>query len=155
MGREMGGSFKREGIYVNRQLIHVKVWQKRAKFCKAKPRNQQAISMELSSDKSCCSTGNNQARDQAGIVQLSWKLSSRWADSNHAAQQALINFHWLSNFTYGNIYVLMLLSQFVLPSLSPTVSTSLCSVSCIAETNATLQTNYTSIKNLKIQWYLI
>lgn len=27
--------------------------------------------MELSSDESCCSTGNNQARDQAGITQLS------------------------------------------------------------------------------------
>ena len=36
-----------------------------------------AISMELSSDESCCSTGNNQARDQAGITQLSWQLSSR------------------------------------------------------------------------------
>ena len=31
--------------------------------------------MELSSDESCCSTGNNQARDQAGITQLSWQLS--------------------------------------------------------------------------------
>ena len=41
------------------------------------PRNQQALSMELSSDASCCSTGNNQARDQAGITQLSWQLSSR------------------------------------------------------------------------------
>ena len=48
------------------------------------PRNQQAISMELSSDESCCSTGNNQARDQAGITQLCWQLSSRWADRNHA-----------------------------------------------------------------------
>ena len=44
---------------------------------KHEPRNQQAISMELSSDESCCSTGNNQARDQAGITQLSWQLSSR------------------------------------------------------------------------------
>ena len=26
--------------------------------------------MELSSDESCCSTGNNQARDQSGITQL-------------------------------------------------------------------------------------
>ena len=40
------------------------------------PRNQQAISMELSSDEACCSTGNNQARDQAGITQLSWQLST-------------------------------------------------------------------------------
>ena len=40
-------------------------------------RNQQAISMELSSDESCCSTGNNQARDQAGITQLVWQLSCR------------------------------------------------------------------------------
>ena len=40
-------------------------------------RNQQAISMELSSDESCCSTGNNQAGDQAGIPRLSWQLSSR------------------------------------------------------------------------------
>ena len=27
------------------------------------------------------------------------------------------NFHWLSNFAYDNVYVLMLLSQFVLPFL--------------------------------------
>ena len=27
--------------------------------------------------RACCSTGNNQARDQAGITQLSWQLSSR------------------------------------------------------------------------------
>ena len=32
------------------------------------------------------------------------------------------NFHRLSNFTYGNVYVSMLLSQFVPSSLSPTVS---------------------------------
>ena len=41
------------------------------------PRKQQARSMELSSDESCCSPGNNQAGDQAGITQLSWQLSSR------------------------------------------------------------------------------
>ena len=41
------------------------------------PRNQQAISMELSSDESCCSTGHNQAGDQAGITQLSGQLPSR------------------------------------------------------------------------------
>ena len=35
MGREMGGSFTREGIYVYLWLIHVEVWQKTAKFCKA------------------------------------------------------------------------------------------------------------------------
>src|SRR5574337_628307 len=40
------------------------------------PRNQQAISMELSSDESCCSTGNNQALDQAGITQHRWQLST-------------------------------------------------------------------------------
>ena len=71
--------------------------------------SQQAIIMELSCEESCCSAGNNQAAEQAGItqhswqlssrwqagiVQLSWQLSSRWADSNHTAQQALIT--WLS-----------------------------------------------------------
>ena len=35
MGREMGGRFKREGIYVYLGLIHVEVWQKTTKFCKA------------------------------------------------------------------------------------------------------------------------
>ena len=35
MGREMGGRFKREGIYVHLWLIHVEVWQKTTKFCKA------------------------------------------------------------------------------------------------------------------------
>ena len=33
--RGMGGSFKREGIYVYLWLIRVEVWQKTAKFCKA------------------------------------------------------------------------------------------------------------------------
>ena len=35
MGREMGGRFKREGTYVYLWLIHVDVWQKTTKFCKA------------------------------------------------------------------------------------------------------------------------
>ena len=35
MGTEMGGRFKREGIYVYLWLIHVDVWQKTTKFCKA------------------------------------------------------------------------------------------------------------------------
>ena len=35
MGREMGGRFKREGIYVYLWLIHVEVWQEKTKFCKA------------------------------------------------------------------------------------------------------------------------
>ena len=34
-GREMGGRFKREGVYVFLWLIHVEVSQKTAKFCKA------------------------------------------------------------------------------------------------------------------------
>ena len=35
MGREMGGRFKRDRIYVYVWLIHVEVWQKTTKFCKA------------------------------------------------------------------------------------------------------------------------
>ena len=35
MGREMGGRFKREGIYVYLWLIHVEVLQKITKLCKA------------------------------------------------------------------------------------------------------------------------
>ena len=35
MGREMGGRFKREGMYVYLWLIHVEVQQKTTKFCKA------------------------------------------------------------------------------------------------------------------------
>ena len=35
MGREMGGRFMREGIYVYPWLIHVAVWQKTTQFCKA------------------------------------------------------------------------------------------------------------------------
>jgi len=35
VGRQMGGRFKREGIYVYLWLIHVEVWQKTTKFCKA------------------------------------------------------------------------------------------------------------------------
>ena len=44
---------------------------------KHEPRNQQAITMELSSDESCCSTGHNQAGDQAGITLLSGQLPIR------------------------------------------------------------------------------
>ena len=40
-------------------------------------RIQQARIMELSCEESCCSTGNNQADEQPGIMQLSWQLSSR------------------------------------------------------------------------------
>ena len=39
------------------------------------------------------------------------------------------NFHWLSNFTYGNVYVSVLLSQFIPPFSSPSVSRSLFSMS--------------------------
>ena len=35
MGREMGGRFKREGAYVYLWLIHVDIWQKTTKLCKA------------------------------------------------------------------------------------------------------------------------
>ena len=37
MGREIGGRFKREGIYIYIYLwlIHVEVWQKTTEFCKA------------------------------------------------------------------------------------------------------------------------
>jgi len=34
MGREMGGRFKRKGIYVYLWLIHIEVWQKTIKFYK-------------------------------------------------------------------------------------------------------------------------
>ena len=35
VGREMGGRFKREGIYVYLWLNHVEIWRKTTKFCKA------------------------------------------------------------------------------------------------------------------------
>ena len=35
MGREVGGKFKREDTYVYLWLIHVDVWQKPTKYCKA------------------------------------------------------------------------------------------------------------------------
>ena len=35
MGREMGGSFKGEGLYIYLWLIHVEVWQKTTKLYKA------------------------------------------------------------------------------------------------------------------------
>ena len=41
MGRETGGSFKREGIYVYLLLIQVEVCQKTTKFCKAMILQQQ------------------------------------------------------------------------------------------------------------------
>src|SRR5574341_363443 len=38
---------------------------------------RQAIIMELTSEKSCCSAGNNQVDEQAGITQHRWQLSRR------------------------------------------------------------------------------
>ena len=35
MGREVGGSVKKEGTYVYLWLIHVHVWQKPTQYCKA------------------------------------------------------------------------------------------------------------------------
>ena len=35
------------------------------------------MKVELSCEESCCSVGNNQAAEQAGITQHSWQLSSR------------------------------------------------------------------------------
>jgi len=35
VGRELGGRFKKEGTYVYLWLIHVEIWQKTTKFCKA------------------------------------------------------------------------------------------------------------------------
>ena len=34
-GREMGGRFKQEGIYVYLRLFHVEGWEKTTEFCKA------------------------------------------------------------------------------------------------------------------------
>ena len=62
------------GIVANEQGLQEAILKELSRH---EPRNQQAISIELSRDESCCSTGNNQARDQAGITQLSWQLSSR------------------------------------------------------------------------------
>ena len=44
----------------------------------------------------------------------------------------IVNSHWLSNFTHGNVYVSMLLSSFVPPSPPPTVSKGLFSTSVSA-----------------------
>ena len=54
------------------------------------PSNQQAISMEHSSDESCYSTGNNQAGDQAGITQLSSPWACDSAGTDHLADQVQI-----------------------------------------------------------------
>ena len=50
MGWEMGGQFKREWIYVYLWLIHVEVWQKTTKFCKAiilQLKNKQNLKIDI------------------------------------------------------------------------------------------------------------
>ena len=37
--------------------------------------------MELTSEKSCCSAGNNQVDEQAGITQHRWQWTRRWQES--------------------------------------------------------------------------
>ena len=39
--------------------------------------------MELTSEKSCCSAGNNQVDEQAGITQHRWQLSRRCPELLH------------------------------------------------------------------------
>ena len=53
MGREVGGRFKRQGTYVYPWLIHVDVWQKLTRYCRAiifqfkiKRNNETSITME-------------------------------------------------------------------------------------------------------------
>ena len=52
-------------------------------------RNQQAIIMDLRCDESCCSAGNHQAAEQAGIRPLSWQFSSWGPRRYHEAQLAI------------------------------------------------------------------
>ena len=49
-----------------------------------------AVITQMSSQESPSSTGNYQADEQAGIMHLSWQLSSRWERRNHSAQLAII-----------------------------------------------------------------
>jgi len=53
VGREVGGRFKRQGTYVYPWLIHVDVWQKLTRYCRAiifqfkiKRNNETSITME-------------------------------------------------------------------------------------------------------------
>ena len=52
-------------------------WPKSSFGCFQMTLQKKAIIMELSCEESCCSAGNNQAAEQAGITQQSWQLSSR------------------------------------------------------------------------------
>ena len=56
---------------------HVPLESINKELSRHKSNSHQAIIMELSCEESCCSAGNNQAAEQAGITQHSWQLSSR------------------------------------------------------------------------------
>ena len=68
---EVGGRYKREGIYVYLWLIHVDVWQKSTQFCKAiilcrtqqpvenSSRDGNTILPDLPLEKPVCRSGSN------------------------------------------------------------------------------------------------
>ena len=63
---------------------------------------QLAIIKHVTRQESRSSAGNCQADEPAGITQLRWQLSCRWAARNQAAQQALITWlcrHWSSGWS--------------------------------------------------------
>src|SRR5574341_1485073 len=54
------------------------------------PRNQQAISMELSSDESCCSAGNNQVDEQGRNYAAQVAIVKEMTGRNRTAQLAIV-----------------------------------------------------------------
>ena len=52
--------------------------------------SQQAIIMELSCEESCCSAGNNQAAEQAGIYTAQLAIVKQMTGRNRAAQLAIV-----------------------------------------------------------------
>ena len=59
-------------------------------LCMHESRNQEAIIMDHSYDETCCSAGNNQKGEQAGIMHLSRPWSSDSACTAHVADHTLI-----------------------------------------------------------------
>ena len=84
MGRKMGGSFKREGIYAYLWLIHAEVWQKTAKFCKAILPPPPPTSLQSCPTLCDCIDGSTPGSPVPGILQariLEWvalSFSSAW-----------------------------------------------------------------------------
>ena len=85
MGREMGGRFKREGIFVYLWLIHVEVWQKITKFCKPIILQLKKLIKKKKNQSSKNGVSMETTQEEA-VLSRKWGRGKTWTQSRPQAQ---------------------------------------------------------------------